>query len=77
MGVQALTTLMEQQQVTYEFTVYSLPMPVDVPVTILTVGRSLLHTAVDLELPLNAAGKLARLGFTVVSVSLSCRSGKA
>lgn len=48
---------MQQQQVTYEFMVYSLPMPADVPVTILTVGKSLLHAAVDLDLPLNTAGK--------------------
>lgn len=48
---------MLQQQVLYDFAVYSLPMPADVPVTILTVGRSLLHAAVDLELPLNTAGK--------------------
>ena len=47
---------MLQQQVLYDFAVYSLPMPADVPVTILTVGRSLLHAAVDVELPLNTAG---------------------
>ena len=55
--MQALNTLLQQQQVMYDFAVYSLPMPADVPVTILTVGRSLLHAAVDLELPLNTAGK--------------------
>ena len=71
--MQALTMLMEQQQVTYDFTVYSLPMPVDVPVTILSVGRSLLHAAVDLELPLNAAGELALLGSISVAVSLPGR----
>ena len=48
---------MLQQQVDYDFAVYRLPMPTDVPVTILTVGRSLLHAAVDLELILNTAGK--------------------
>lgn len=55
--VQALSTLMLQQQVDYDFAVYRLPMPTDVPVTILTVGRSLLHAAVDLELILNTTGK--------------------
>ena len=48
---------MLQQQVLYGFAVYSLPMPADVPVTILTGGRSFLHAAVDIELPLNTAGK--------------------
>ena len=55
--MQALGTLMQQQVVEYEFAVYSLPMPADVPVTLLTVGKSLLHGAVDLELPLNTTGK--------------------
>ena len=48
---------MLQQQVMYDFAVYNLPMPADMPVTILTVGRSLLHAAVDVELPLTTAGK--------------------
>lgn len=48
---------MQQQEVEYEYAVYNLPLPSDVPVTILTMGKSLLHKAVDLELPLNTTGK--------------------
>lgn len=48
--------LMASQQVEYDFGVYSLPMPVDSPVTVLSVGSSLLKSSVDLELPINAAG---------------------
>ncbi|KAL3146743.1 hypothetical protein ABBQ38_014728 [Trebouxia sp. C0009 RCD-2024] len=55
-NLQVLGTLMQQQEVEYEFAVYNLPLPADVPVTILTVGKSLLHKAVDLELPLNTTG---------------------
>lgn len=56
-NLEALGTLMQEQVVKYEFEVYSLPMPADVPVTILAPGKSLLRAAVDLELPLNTTGK--------------------
>ena len=49
---------METQQVSFDFPMYSLPMPLDAPVTILAVGHTTLHAAVDLELPLNSAGEL-------------------
>jgi len=54
--MQALGTLMASQIVDYDFGAYSLPMPVDAPVTVLSVGASLLKPSVDLELPINAAG---------------------
>lgn len=52
----ALGTLMASQIVDYDFGTYSLPIPVDAPVTVLSVGASLLKPSVDLELPINAAG---------------------
>ncbi|KAL3134977.1 hypothetical protein ABBQ32_007935 [Trebouxia sp. C0010 RCD-2024] len=58
-NLQVLGTLMQQQEVEYEYAVYNLPLPSDVPVTILTMGKSLLHKAVDLELPLNTTGLIS------------------
>ncbi|DBA73189.1 TPA: hypothetical protein ACH3X1_011268 [Trebouxia sp. C0004] len=52
----ALGTLMASQTVDYDFGAYSLPMPVDAPVTVVSIGASLLKPSVDLELPINAAG---------------------
>ena len=52
--MQALETLAKNQQVEYDFGVYTLPMPADVPVTILSDGPSLLKASVSLEMPLNA-----------------------
>jgi len=55
--MQALGTLMASQVVNYDFGAYSLPMPIDAPVTTLSVGPSLLKPSLDLELPINAAGE--------------------
>ena len=55
-NLQALSMLMRNQQIDYDFGVYNLPMPADVPVTILSEGPSMLSSAVDLELPINTAG---------------------
>ena len=52
--MQALEILAKNQQVEYDFGVYTLPMPADVPITILSDGPSLLKAAVSLEVPLNA-----------------------
>ena len=52
--MQALEPLAKNQQVEYDFGVYTLPMPTDVPVTILSDGPSLLKASVSLEMPLNA-----------------------
>ena len=41
----------------YDFGAYSLPMPIDTPVTTLSVGPSLLKPSLDLELPINAPGE--------------------
>ena len=54
--MQILEKLMASQQVHYDFDQYALPMKVDVPVTVLSVGASLLKASVDLEVPINAAG---------------------
>ena len=59
--MQALGTLMASQVVNYDFGPYSLPMPVDAPVTVLSVGASLLKASLDLELPINTAGDFAPL----------------
>lgn len=48
---------MASQVVEYDFGAYSLPMPIDAPVTTLSVGPSLLKPSLDLELPINAAGE--------------------
>ncbi|DBB18520.1 TPA: hypothetical protein ACH3X3_000160 [Trebouxia sp. C0006] len=55
-NVAALGTLMASQVLDNDFDAYSLPMPVDAPVTVLSVGASLLKPSVDLELPINTAG---------------------
>ena len=55
--MQALGALMASQVVEYDFGAYSLPMPIDAPVTTLSVGPSLLKPSLDLELPINAAGE--------------------
>ncbi|KAA6418765.1 MAG: E2F target 1 [Trebouxia sp. A1-2] len=55
-NVIALGTLMASQVLDCDFGAYSLPMPVDAPVTVLSVGASLLKPSVDLELLINAAG---------------------
>ena len=47
---------MASQVLEYDFGAYSLPMPIDAPVTVLSVSASLLKPSVDLELPINAAG---------------------
>ena len=48
---------MASQVLDCDFGAYSLPMPVDAPVTVLSVGASLLKPSVDLELLINAAGE--------------------
>ena len=55
--MQTLGTLMASQVLEYDFDAYNLPMPTDAPVTVLSVGASLLKPSVDLELPINAAGE--------------------
>ena len=52
--MQILEKLMASQQVEYDFTLLRLPMYVDSPVTILSVGASLLKASVDLEVPIHA-----------------------
>ena len=54
--MQTLEKLMASQQVNYSFTCTTLPMNVDIPVTVLSVGASLLKASVDLEVPINAVG---------------------
>ena len=52
---QAVKELLETKSVEYGFRVYRLPMPADVPVTILSTGTSLLSGFVDVVVPLHAA----------------------
>lgn len=51
---QALRSVLEAKQVDYDFEFYKLPMPLDVPVTILSQGRALLQGSVDAVLPLQS-----------------------
>ena len=53
-AVQAVKGLLEQQSVDYEFNFYRLPIPADVPTTILSSGTSLLGSSVDIVVPLHA-----------------------
>ena len=48
--VQALQTLMARQRVAYDFEFFSLDQPADAPVTVLSLGRSLLKDTVDIAL---------------------------
>lgn len=53
--MQAVKELLEAKSVDYGFRVYRLPMPADVPATILSAGASLLGGSVDVVVPLLAA----------------------
>ena len=53
--MQAVKELLEAKSVDYSFRVYRLPMPADVPATILSAGTSLLSGSVDVVVPLHAA----------------------
>lgn len=53
--MQAVKELLEAKSVDYGFRVYRLPMPADVPATILSTGTSLLSGSVDVVVPLHAA----------------------
>ena len=52
--MQAVKELLEAKSVDYGFRVYRLPMPTDVPATILSTGTSLLGGSVDVVVPLHA-----------------------
>lgn len=56
--VQALQTLMARQRVAYNFEFFSLDQPADAPVTVLSLGRSLLKDTVDIALPLRPTAPL-------------------
>lgn len=55
---QALKTLLESQSVAYDFSFYSLPIPADVPVLVLSERTSLLQASIGVSLPLNPTGQL-------------------
>lgn len=55
----ALQTLMARQKVGYDFEFFSLDQPADAPVTVLSLGRSLLKEAVGVTLPLRPTAPLA------------------
>jgi hypothetical protein len=55
----ALQTLMARQRVAYDFEYFSLDQPADAPVTVLSLGRSLLKETVDVTLPLRPTAPLA------------------
>ncbi|KAL4424256.1 hypothetical protein ABPG75_001557 [Micractinium tetrahymenae] len=55
----ALHTLVTRQRVGYDFEYFSLDQPADAPVTVLSLGRSLLKDAVGLALPLRPTAPLA------------------
>lgn len=74
-AVQAVKGLLEQKSVDYEFGFYRLPIPADVPTTILSAGTSLLGSSVDVVVPLHATqapGALLR----PTHVSEACRSAR-
>ena len=50
--LQALQSIIEHQQVEYDFGYYKLSQHTDCPVTILSEGKTLLQTNVGLEVPL-------------------------
>ena len=55
---QALQTVMQRQEVDYDFEVYTLPQPACAAVTILSAGASLFKDAVDVLLPLAPSSRL-------------------
>ena len=50
--MQVLKGLVESQQVAYDCGFYELPMPADLPVTLLSSSASLLREAADVTVPL-------------------------
>lgn len=60
----------------YGFRVYRLPMPADVPATILSTGASLLGGSVDVVVPLQAAQALGAqtASWTHAGTALAARS---
>ena len=50
--------MLESKAVEYDFEFYKLPMPVDVRVAILSQGRALLQSSVDVVLPLHSLGPI-------------------
>ncbi|KXZ44175.1 hypothetical protein GPECTOR_71g536 [Gonium pectorale] len=53
-SMQALMNLARRQELLYNFESYMHPVPVDLPLVVLTQGRSLLRDSVPVRLPLNA-----------------------
>ncbi|EFN53539.1 hypothetical protein CHLNCDRAFT_136659 [Chlorella variabilis] len=58
-GTQALEALMWRQRVAYDFEFFSLDQPADAPVTVLSLGRSLLKDAAGVAVPLRPTAPLA------------------
>lgn len=56
--MQALQTLVAAQKVAYDFEFFALDQPADAPVTVLSLGRSLLKDCIDLTLPLRPTAPL-------------------
>eukprot|EP00198_Chlamydomonas_reinhardtii_P000712 XP_001690047.1 predicted protein [Chlamydomonas reinhardtii] len=53
-SMQALMTLARQQELLYDFETFQHPVPLDLPLIVLTQGRSLLRDCLPLRLPLTA-----------------------
>ncbi|GLC58233.1 hypothetical protein PLESTB_001336100 [Pleodorina starrii] len=57
-SLQALQAVSRQQELPYDFETFQHPVPVDLPLILLTEGRSLLRDSVHVRVPLNATQPL-------------------
>ncbi|GFR39843.1 hypothetical protein Agub_g339 [Astrephomene gubernaculifera] len=53
-SMQALMAVARQQELMYDFETYQHPVPVDLPLIVMTQGRSLLRDSLRIRVPLNA-----------------------
>ncbi|KAL4442708.1 hypothetical protein ABPG77_006702 [Micractinium sp. CCAP 211/92] len=65
----ALHSLMTRQRVAYDFEYFSLDQPSDAPVTVLSLGRSLLKDGVGVTLPLRPTAPLADAASVLATAS--------
>jgi hypothetical protein len=56
--LQTLKELLESKKVDYDFSFYTLPINAEVPVTVLSEGKSLLCDSLDVIVPFNPSSPL-------------------
>lgn len=71
------------QALAYDFQFYKQPVPVELPPVVLSVGRSIMHHALPLALPLNATQPVPSVeqvrlySFSSITFGVGCAAGVA